>query len=85
LRFGTLFVPDVRKLTFYIKVSLSEVIEMQTCTTQDVSEPKLYRLRICQDGRGSYAMSFTHTGQFRLIDYDEVELEIAAVRLVKRH
>jgi hypothetical protein len=84
LRFGTLFVPNGRKLTFYIKVSLSEVIEMQTVTSQDISEPKLYRLRICQDGRGSYAMSFTHTGEFRLIDYDEVDLEIAAARLVKR-
>jgi hypothetical protein len=61
-----------------------EVIEMQTCTSQDTSEPKLYRLRICQEGRGSYAMSFTHTGQFRLIDYQEVELEIAGARLVRR-
>ena len=84
MRIGTLFVPDARKLTFYIKVSLSEVIEMQTLTSQDISEPKLYRLRICQDGKGSYAMSFTHTGQFRLIDYEEVELEIAGARLVKR-
>ena len=84
MRIGTLFVPDVRKLTFYIKVSLSEVIEMQTLTSQDTSEPKLYRLRICQDGKGSYAMSFTHTGQFRLIDYEEVELEIANARLVRR-
>ena len=57
---------------------------MQTLISQDTSEPKLYRLRICQDGRGSYAMSFTHTGEFRLIDYDEVDLEIAAARLVKR-
>jgi len=84
LRIGTLFVPDVRKLTFYIKVSLSEVIEMQTCTSEDIPEPKLYRLRIYQDGKGSYAMSFTHTGQFRLVDYDEVELENAGARLVKR-
>jgi len=58
---------------------------MQACTSLDASEPKLYMLRICQDGKGSYAMSFTHTGQFRLMDYDEVELEIAAARLVKRH
>ena len=64
MKIGTLFVPDAQKLTFYIKVSLSEVIEMQTCITQDAAEPKLYRLRICQDGKGSYAMSFTHTGQF---------------------
>jgi len=85
LRIGTLFVPDARKLTFYIKVSLSEVLEMQTCITPDAAEPKLYRLRICQDGKGSYAMSFTHTGQFRLVDYEEVELEIAGARLVKRH
>ena len=58
---------------------------MQTLIAQETSEPKLYRLRICQDGKGSYAMSFTHTGQFRLMDYDEVELEIAGARLVKRH
>jgi len=58
---------------------------MQTCTSLDISEPKLYRLRICQDGQGSYAMSFTHAGQFQFIDYDEVELEITAWRLVKRH
>ena len=57
---------------------------MQTLISQTTSEPKLYRLRICQDGKGSYAMSFTHTGQFRLIDYEEVELEIAGARLVKR-
>ena len=84
MKVGTLFVPDGRKLTFYIKVSLSEVIEMQTLISQDTSEPKLYRLRICQEGRGSYTMSFTHAGQFRLIDYEEVELEIAGARLVRR-
>ena len=84
MRIGTLFVPDARKLTFYIKVSLSEVIEMQTCITQDAAEPKLYRLRICQDGKGSYAMSFTHTGQFRLVDYEEVEMEITGAKLVRR-
>jgi hypothetical protein len=77
-------VPDVRKLTLYIKLSLSEVMEMQTLTSQDTSEPKLYRLRICQDGRGSYAMSFTHSGQFRLIDYEEIELEIAGAKLIRR-
>ena len=58
---------------------------MQTLIAQETSEPKLYRLRICQDGRGSYAMSFTHTGEFHLIDYEEVEMEIAGARLVKRH
>ena len=57
---------------------------MQTLISQDTSEPKLYRLRICQEGRGSYTMSFTHTGQFRLIDYEEVELEIANAKLVRR-
>ena len=59
-------------------------MKCRLCISQDTSEPKLYRLRICQDGQGSYAMSFTHTGQFRLIDYEEVELEIAGARLVKR-
>ena len=57
---------------------------MQNCTSHDTSEPRLYRLRICQDGQGSYDMSFTHTGQCQLIDYEEVELEIAGARLVRR-
>ena len=90
MRIGTLFVPAVGKLTFYIKVSLSfhcsatEVIKTQTLIAQDRSEPRLYRLRICQDGQGSYDMSFTHTGQCQLIDYEEVELEISGARLVRR-
>ncbi|MBP1738685.1 MAG: hypothetical protein H6Q48_978 [Deltaproteobacteria bacterium] len=50
---------------------------MQACTSLDASEPKLYMLRICQDGQGSYAMAFTHAGQFRLMDYEEIEMEIA--------
>jgi len=57
---------------------------MQNCTSHDTSEPRLYRLRICQDGQGSYAMSFTYSDQFQLIDYEEVELEIAGARLVRR-
>ena len=58
---------------------------MQNCTSHDTSEPRRHRLRICQDGHGNYDMSFTHAGQFQLIDYEEVELEIAAARLVKKH
>jgi hypothetical protein len=57
---------------------------MQTLIAQDSSESRLCRLRICQDGQGSYAMSFTYSGQFQLIDYEEVELEIAGARLVRR-
>ena len=57
---------------------------MQICEQQETSEPKLYRLRICQEGSGNYALSFTHTGRFRLIDYEEVELEIAGAKLVRR-
>ena len=58
-----------------------EVIEMQTCAAH---APQIHRLRICQDGQGSYSMSFTHTGQFRLLDYEEVELEVLSARLIKR-
>ena len=83
-RIGTLFVPYDGKPSLLIKVAVSEVIKTQTLIAQDSSEPLLYRLRICQDGPGSYAMSFTHTGQFQLIDYEEDELEIAASRIVKR-
>jgi hypothetical protein len=63
-----------RKVSLLFHCSATEVIKTQT----------FYRLRICQDGQGSYNMSFTHTGQFQLIDYEEVELEIAGVTLVRR-
>jgi hypothetical protein len=73
-----------RKVSLLFHCSATEVIKTQTLIDQDRSEPRLYRLRICQDGQGSYNMSFTHTGQFQLIDYEEVELEIAGVTLVRR-
>ena len=34
-----------------IKVTVLEVIMMETLIGQDRSEPLLYRLRICQDGQ----------------------------------
>ena len=57
---------------------------MQTLISRDASEPVIHRPRVCQDGQRSFAMSFTHAGQFQLTDYEEVELEIAATRLVRR-
>jgi hypothetical protein len=58
-----------------------EVIEMQTSAAH---APQIHRLRICQDGQGSYSMLFTHTGQFNLKDYEEVEMEVVGTRLVSR-
>jgi hypothetical protein len=58
-----------------------ELIDMQTHAAH---APQIRRLRICHDGRGSYSMLFTHTGQFSLQDYAEVELEIMSARLTKK-
>jgi len=47
-------------------------------------EPQIYGVRIYHDGKGGYHFSVRHTGQFKLCDYEQLDLEIASARLVKR-
>jgi len=45
----------------------------------------IYGVRISvYDRGGSYGLCFRHTGDFRLNDYEELDLEVKSARLVKR-
>lgn len=57
---------------------------MQTSELESVSEPKIYSVKICQDGCKHYAISVKHTGEFRLSDYDELEFKVKSAKLVRR-
>ena len=61
-----------------------EVIKTQTSELVNVIEPKIFGVKICQEGDGGYSFSVKHSGDFRLQDYDELELEVKSARLVKR-
>jgi len=58
-----------------------EVIRMQI---EESYEPQIYGVKIYNDGKGGHHFSFRHTGQFKLGDYEQLDLEIASARLVKR-
>jgi hypothetical protein len=61
-----------------------DVIKMQIAEHKKSSQPKIYRVKIYQTERGGYSFSFRHTGDFKLNDYDELDFEVVASRMVKR-
>jgi len=48
------------------------------------NEPRIYGVKIYHDGDGCYGFIWKHTGQFTLKDYQELELEVKSVKLVRR-
>ena len=48
------------------------------------TDPTIYGVTIIQEGNGGYSFSVKHSGDFKLQDYDELELEVKSARLVKR-
>jgi hypothetical protein len=61
-----------------------EVTKMQNSKPECMSEPKIYGVKISQDGDTGYCISVRHTGHFRLSDYEELDIEVKSVKLVKR-
>lgn len=49
-----------------------------------VDKVKIYGIKISRDTSGCYAFSVTHSGPFKLSDYDELELKGNAVKMVRR-
>jgi len=45
---------------------------------------KIYGIKITRQGTGCYGFSITHSGPFKLSEYDEVELRANAVKMVPR-
>ena len=61
-----------------------EVIKTQKTELERLPEPKVYGVKITQDGDKCYCISVKHTGEFRLSDYEELEFEVKSARLVRR-
>jgi len=61
-----------------------EVIKAQSAKLEHQSEPRIYRVKIIQDAGGGFCISVTHTGRFRLKDYEVLEFEVESARLVKK-
>jgi hypothetical protein len=61
-----------------------EVIRMQNNRIYEAGEPEVYGVTISQDGMGGYCISVRHSGVFRLKDYEQIDLEVSSVRLVRR-
>ena len=60
------------------------MIKTQSVKLEHPSEPRIYRLKIIQDAGGGFCISVTHTGRFRLKDYEVLELEVESAKLVKK-
>jgi len=62
-----------------------EVTVMQNPKPDPMEELKIYSLRISKGGPAGTSLTFRHTGDFRLNDYEDIELTIADARLVRRN
>jgi hypothetical protein len=49
----------------------------------DLDAPRILGVRISKMD-GGIDLSFRHTGEFRLDDYEEVHIDVKSVRLIKR-
>ena len=57
---------------------------MKTSEINGLSAVKIYGVRIYQEGNGCYSFSVRHSGEFKLNDYEELELEVTSARLVRK-
>ena len=56
---------------------------MQTEESEDLNKVNICGIKIFHHGDGCYCFSISHTGQFRLQDYEELDLEVKSVKLVR--
>jgi hypothetical protein len=61
-----------------------QMVAMGDNESIQTEQPKIYGVKIVQDGDKCYCISVRHTGEFRLADYRELEFGVSSVRLVKR-
>ena len=61
-----------------------EAIKTQLNRFRQPDSVKIYGVRIRQEGSGTYSVNVRHTGHFRLEDFDEIDVEVKSVRLVRR-
>ena len=59
-----------------------EVMEMNHI--KEIGQLRIVGVKINQPSVGQYSLSFRHLGDFRLGDYEELDLEVVSARLVKR-
>jgi hypothetical protein len=57
---------------------------MQSEKPRQLSDVKIYRVKIYQNTNGCYSFSVRHAGHFKLCDYEEIVLKVQSARLVKR-
>ena len=57
---------------------------MKTNELENPIEPKIYGVRFYRYGNGCYSFSFRHTGDFHLNDFDEIELTVVGMKLLRR-
>ena len=63
-----------------------EVMRIESELSIEPEEVRIYGLTITVDEEtGAYRLSFKHTGDFRLRDYKEVDLEVDWAYLTKRN
>ena len=61
-----------------------EVIKTQNTEVECLAEPKICGVKISQDGDKCYCISVRHTGNFKLSDYDELDIEVKSAKLTQR-
>lgn len=61
-----------------------QAMNMEIHSAPYINEPQLHSLRSSCKGSSRVALSWKHTGDFKLSDYEEVGLEIAAARIVRK-
>lgn len=59
------------------------MIGLQATEIENLEEPKIYGVRIYQEN-DAYCIAVRHTGEFRLKDYDELDVEVKSARLTRR-
>ena len=58
---------------------------MQKCDYEGKQTVRIYGVRILVDEEsGAHHLCFQHTGDFRLSDYEELDLQVLSARLVRR-
>jgi len=57
---------------------------MQSEKPCQLSDVKIYRVKICQDTNGCYSFSVRHTGHFELRNYEEIVLQVHSAKLIRR-
>jgi hypothetical protein len=57
---------------------------MEVTEQEQSEEPKIVGLKILQQWPTGTSLSFRYSGDFRLSDYEEIDLEVTVARLVRK-